>query len=105
MADKKFTDILEEEFRWPKAGDKLILPGQSGQGAYLARHHGERIYRLINGYKLAADLLVEEVAAETWRKDVLIYPIVFCYRHYLELILKSLLDDYGSMGGVSANWS
>lgn len=105
MADKKFADILEEEFRWPKAGDKLFLPGQPGQGAYLARHRGERIYRLTSGYKLAADLLVEHASTETWRKDVLIFPIVFCYRHYLELILKSLLDDYGPMGGVPANWS
>lgn len=39
----------------------------------------------INSYKEAGDILVEEKVP-----DLLIYPIMFCYRQYLELLLKNI---------------
>lgn len=43
------------------------------------------------GYKLAADLLVEYVEESRNDQDSLVYPIVFAYRHYLEVRLKHLI--------------
>ncbi|MGO8943323.1 MAG: hypothetical protein ACLQJ7_06580 [Syntrophobacteraceae bacterium] len=52
-------------------------------------------YFFLNGYKNAADFLVthaiEEGAGDP-RK--LLYPIMFLYRHYLELALKSLIREH-----------
>lgn len=45
----------------------------------------------IEGYKNAADCLVD-CAAEVHEADILVYPIVFLYRHYIELQLKDLLQ-------------
>ena len=45
----------------------------------------------IEGYKNAADYLVEHAVKE-WPADMLVYPIVFLYRQYLELQLKDLLQ-------------
>lgn len=47
----------------------------------------------ISSYKDAADHLVDIAIDGT--KDVLVFSIVFCYRHYLELVLKHvyLLQD------------
>jgi hypothetical protein len=86
-------------------GDKLFSQGEPAYGACLSRHPGERLYQLIEGYKLAADLLVEQGEDEAWRRRKLVYPIVFCYRHFLELTLKAMLDEYGEMANISPNWS
>lgn len=45
----------------------------------------------IEGYKNAADCLVDR-AAEVHEADILVYPIVFLYRQYIELQLKDLLQ-------------
>lgn len=39
----------------------------------------------INSYKMAGDTLVDKMIP-----DLLIYPIMFCYRHYLEQLLKNI---------------
>ena len=41
------------------------------------------------GYKLAADKLASEI--ETEHLDLVVFPMVFLYRHYIELRLKSLI--------------
>lgn len=43
----------------------------------------------INSYKKAGDTLVDEIIP-----DLLIYPIMFCYRHYLEQLLKNVCRKY-----------
>lgn len=43
----------------------------------------------IASYKRAGDILVEQIAS-----DLLIYPIMFCYRQYLELLLKNIYYNY-----------
>jgi hypothetical protein len=52
------------------------------------------------GYKEAGDRLVEQLKEKRRRQDMLVYPIVFLYRHYLEIMIKDvirqaqiLLDD------------
>lgn len=47
----------------------------------------------IEGYRLAADTLVEHVKETGRSQDFLVYPIVFLYRHYLELLLKQIIVD------------
>lgn len=44
------------------------------------------------GYRQAADVLVEQVN-EGHRYDGLIYPICFCYRHCIELLLKIAVKE------------
>lgn len=105
MAESTFTDLLEEDFNWPKIGDKLFTNGQPAYGAHLSRHTDDRLHHLTEGYKLAADLLVEQTEAEAWRRRKLVYPVLFCYRHFLELKLKAMLEQYGSIGNVAPNWS
>jgi len=104
MGKPTLTDLLERDFRWPKIGDKLFFEAQPAYGAFLARDSDERLHHLREGYKLAADLLVEQAGAEAWRRRKLVYPIVFCYRHFLELTLKAVLNQYGSMGNIASDW-
>lgn len=105
MSASSFNDLLEEDFSWPTIGCRVFSAGQPAYGAFLSHRSDERLYHLTAGYKLAADLLVEQAEAEAWRRRKLVYPIIFCYRHYLELTLKALLQDHGSVGGLTASWS
>lgn len=100
-----FTDLLEIDFSWPKMGDRLFSEARPAKGAFLAAHSEDRLYRLTEGYKLAADLLVEQTEIDPSRRPTLVYPIIFCYRHFLELTLKDMLEEYGVMGNVQRNWS
>jgi hypothetical protein len=45
-----------------------------------------------HGYRQAAEHLVQTVLANRREGDFLIYPIVFLYRHHLELALKRIID-------------
>ena len=47
----------------------------------------------VDGYRTAADRLVEVAAADRAVLDTVIYPIVFLYRQYLELSLKAMIRD------------
>ena len=100
MSKTTLTDLLEIDFSWPKIGDRLFSETHPAQGAFLAAHSDERLYHLTEGYKLAADLLVEQTELEVWSRKKLVYPIVFCYRHFLELTLKAMLAEYGSLGNL-----
>ena len=51
MSTSSFTDLLEEDFRWPAVGDKLFSVEQPAYGAFLGDHPEERLYHLTGGYK------------------------------------------------------
>lgn len=95
MSELSFDKLLETDFAWPKIGDTLFSSNGSAHEAYIARSTDERQYHLQKGYKLAADLLVAQSEDEPWQRQKLIYPIVFCYRHSLELTVKAILEEYG----------
>jgi hypothetical protein len=50
-------------------------------------------YLYADGYKRAAELVCEHACTDRGELDVLVYPVVFLYRHYIELTLKMLLED------------
>ncbi len=54
-------------------------------------HNPLELYAI--GYKKAGDRLVEFVLTNARDQDVLIYPIVFLYRQYVELRLKEIIRE------------
>lgn len=53
-------------------------------------HDRSSWYGYYEGYKNAGDILVSYVDSQKSNQDTLVFPIVFMYRHYLELILKEI---------------
>lgn len=101
---KSFADILSTEFRWPRAGDKLFKESdRPHDDAVVGQPYG-RLLIMAEGYKDAADRLVERVKENPIARDFLVYPIVFCYRQYLELMLKYFLQTYGRYADERPNW-
>jgi hypothetical protein len=54
-------------------------------------------YRFAVGYKEAADSLARSVGENAWRRNMLGPPVMFLYRHYVELHLKNLLSEAGQL--------
>src|SRR5581483_9992011 len=78
--------------RWPRIGDRIFSPGGD---AWPANSISERNYRLGQGYKRAGDMLVQNFLGETRDHDNLMYPILYCYRHYIEIALKEIIEKHG----------
>lgn len=45
------------------------------------------------GYKIAAELIENKLLENPEKQDFLIYPLVYTYRHYLELKLKEIIVE------------
>ena len=77
------------ELPWPEPGDKLFTSEEPDflNNCFLGANRS--IYE--DGYKLAADALVDKLMEKRTRQDFLVYPIVFLYRHYIELSLKHMI--------------
>lgn len=43
------------------------------------------------GYRRAAEILIEHIDTKGRDQDVLVYPVVFLYRHHVELALKRII--------------
>ena len=75
---------------WPVATDNLIVSGDDWQAtACLEWAQGSDVVRAL-GYERAAEVMFDEIGAGR-DQDLLIYPFAFCWRHHLELQLKTLI--------------
>jgi hypothetical protein len=102
-----FASLLQPEFAWPATGDQVFTSSDNWNDAVLAddpEQHRMRMATMVTGYKGAADALVDQAGKGTAERDSLVYPIVFLYRHYIELELKQLIWIYGPKVGVEPNW-
>ena len=59
-------------------------------------------YPYVAGYKDAADKVINATKDEYF--DSLVYPIMFLYRHYLEIMLKQLLWEFRSFHLIIENY-
>lgn len=93
------TNDFEEKDVFPEPEDNLFEFTARNLGAKSPCSMKEQFYHLILGYKDAADFLVPHVEEE--RRDVRKFgnPILFLYRHYLELSLKNLILECNSLLG------
>jgi hypothetical protein len=89
-----------DEWPFPTGNDQLIVEAHPTRGGtYVAEHIGERLYRMINGFHEAGDLLVQQSDSESPMHSNLIYPAIFAYRQSLELHLKYFSMAYGRWAG------
>ena len=106
MAKRKtFEDILNTEFRWPVQGDKpFVVADDPFDNANIAEDGFTRLILMLEGYKSAADLMVGAADGDRPTRDILVFPIIFNYRQFLELSLKYQLATFGPAVGIEPNW-
>lgn len=81
---------------WPHPGDSLFRSGPDWESESVLDNLGEWFLSYALGYKHAADALVQKAEAKEISPDTIGYPVCFLYRHYVELMLKGLIN-VGSM--------
>ncbi len=86
-------DQLPDEFPWPAEGDDPFTLGSSSRAliACLNFTRDEPWGGYAEGFKRLADLGVRYIEQTGHEQDFLVYPIVFSYRHYVELSLKQII--------------
>lgn len=97
---------FETELRWPKSGDDpFAMKTSAWDSARIQQNVESRFYGMVSGYRSAADSLVDRAVEDRFERDVLVYPILFLYRHAIELELKWLLSNYGRQAGIQPVWN
>lgn len=108
-----FEELLNVKNRWPRKGDRLLRPSSNWQdGVEFASRPISRHALQWDGFMSAGAGLVELCTRHEYNHErhFVIYPILFNYRHGLELALKWIIVVYGGKGikGINDNhnlWS
>jgi hypothetical protein len=96
-----FEDILNREYRWPKETDQLLRqPSHWEDGVRFADFGFSREVFIWDGYMKAGAVLVERAMKSEHDRHHLVYPIIFNYRHGLEVAIKWVLDRYGRYAAI-----
>jgi len=94
MTDNDQRDPLDiATLPWPAAGDQLFAEGPEWWYKALLHLTGDEWTEYIGGYRRAADVLTNNVRQTRFDHDWLVYPLVLCWRQYLELRLKHLIME------------
>tara|TARA_R100000935_G_scaffold58090_2_gene93840 strand:+ start:5637 stop:6242 length:606 start_codon:yes stop_codon:yes gene_type:complete len=102
---KSFESLLSTEFRWPAPDDKPFVAADDAlNNANIAADGFMRLVLMKEGYKMAADLMIQAAASDSGSRNTLVFPIIFNYRQFLELSLKYQLATYGPEVGIEPNW-
>ncbi len=72
----------------PTRNDSLFRKGDDWWNNACVNFADDGLYLYAYGYKEAADILVNSIVETGQKNDVLLNPIAYCYRHYLELTIK-----------------
>ncbi|MCI5098870.1 hypothetical protein [Phaeobacter italicus] len=102
---KSFTDLLDSgNFNWPKGRGETFSQNPDAQSNIeLTADPSKRLSLMVRGYKEAADSLVARLTSP-WQQNTQVYPILYLYRHFLELSLKEIVHLFGKDVQVNPDW-
>lgn len=86
----------ERAFLWPDVKRRVFQTNATREGvdlgSYRDRGEAEFRYHYRNSYERAVDVLYEE-ACRSSRRDSLVLPLMFLWRHLIEVSLKDLIRE------------
>lgn len=94
---------INTDFRWPKKGDRLLrAEGGWQRGITFDEQKISRDVHIWDGYMTAGATLVERCqrSDNPLERHELVYPILYCYRHGLELAMKWIISQYGKYAQI-----
>ena len=103
-----WLDLIDKatksKYRLPKKGDRLLPESQGcDHGATFSNDEISRHVFIWDGYMKAGELLIQACEEHSYERDFLIYPILFNYRHAIELAIKWVITQYGSYSTVQVD--
>lgn len=94
--DHCMEDLLATRVDDLTEDDQVFRAFGDHRTAVACLNFGNAEHGYVTGFLLIANLAVEHAATLGRAQDSLVYPIVYGYRHYLELRTKGLLRDLSS---------
>ena len=98
-----WLDLIDKlsKYRWPTKGDRLMHESRDWNcGVDFSRDGISRHVFIWDGYMKAGELLIEACDEHSYERHSLIYPILFNYRHGIELAMKWVIVQYGQYSTV-----
>jgi hypothetical protein len=89
--NRQASPLTEYDLAWPVPGDRLFQPSDCCQDNACIDFRCNRWDLYATGFKLLADIGAKRVLENRQGIDTLVYPIIFTYRHYLELRIKEVI--------------
>ncbi|GEP93495.1 hypothetical protein SAMN05660909_05394 [Chitinophaga terrae (ex Kim and Jung 2007)] len=96
-------------YEFPTENDRFFVPDSGVQKTYASinrtkgLNNDNALLFIGEGYQSASIILLNEIIEnhnEDWMKiDSLIYPILFSFRHYLEIVIKDTLRNHKLISG------
>lgn len=94
------TPDWDEEIVYPQRGDTLFQRANVQNEKILFADWLAGDWAMYpDGYKMAADMVVDTMEGHAW-EDRLILPIIFMYRHYVELRIKHIILELDRLSGT-----
>lgn len=96
-----FLEIGSSDYRWPERGDRLLRRSDSGKlDVEFVEDPNMKHVALWDGYLSAARGLIDLTLQDGYQHErhTVIYPILFNYRHGLELAMKWMILHYDGSG-------
>ncbi len=100
---KSYMDILNlaQNYRWPEKGDRLLRDSEDwDRGVEFSNDEISRHVFIWSGYMGAGAALIDACEEHSHERHFLIYPILFNYRHGIELAMKWVIAQYGPYSTV-----
>ena len=92
-----------KELWWPTRGDRLLKKSRDWANYTRFEADGETRHHFIwDGNMRAGALLVDSCENDRYESTTLVYPILFNYRHAIELALKWIIGKFGPYASVEA---
>jgi hypothetical protein len=89
------------EYRWPESSDRLLRSSDGWDRTVTFTDRPSSRHAFIwSGYMRAGRALIEACECEPSDRHGLIYPILFSYRHGIEMAMKWIVTHYGRYVGV-----
>jgi hypothetical protein len=87
---------------WPFQDDRVLGEFRNWSSAVaFDDYSADRHFLMMRGYFRAGHVLVDKCCENPNEKYAMIYPILFCYRHALEMTMQWIISTYGDRYGVS----
>jgi hypothetical protein len=84
---------MSGELPWPKPGSSILAVRRNGHGCACLRWAQGQWYGYEEGYRRAAHVLYEHIAATSTGMDTLVFPLIYLWRHAIELQLKKVIAN------------
>jgi hypothetical protein len=82
---------------WPKPNEQLFRSDSDWELNACVNCYRPSLSAIADGYKQGANALADAAAERNATLDLVIYPIVFLYRQYLELKIKEIIETTRSL--------